>query len=259
MQEKKLIQERLSAPVKISAVSYTNTIPFIYGINRFFTKEELELQLDIPAVCAEKVINKKVDIGLIPAAILKTLPGSRIVSGYCIGAEKKVDSVMLYSAVPLNEIKTILLDYQSRTSVELVKILCRELWKITPQFENTINGFENRINSTTAAVIIGDRTFFIRDKFPYSFDLAEGWQQLTGLPFVFACWTANTDLPETFLKKFDEALAFGVNHIADALKNRTIDGLNHSEASFYLEKRISYPLDAAKKLALNLFLQKLES
>ena len=57
--------------IKISAVSYTNTIPFIYGLKRSPEVLDLiELSLDVPAVCAIKLIENQVDIGLVPVASL---------------------------------------------------------------------------------------------------------------------------------------------------------------------------------------------
>jgi chorismate dehydratase len=250
---------RVSAPIKISIVNYTNTIPFVYGLNNFFDPAEIDLQLDIPSVCAEKVIGKKVDLGLIPAATISKVQGGKIISDFCIGADNKVDSVMLYSDVPLNEIRSILLDYQSRTSVELVKILCRELWKIQPEFINAKEGFENEITGTTAGVIIGDRTFSIRSKYAWKFDLAENWNKLTGLPFVFACWVSCSALTETFTKKFNEALAFGLSHIDSAVEKSPIKLLAADEALFYLTERISYRLTSEKKKGLDLFLEKLSA
>ncbi len=145
--------------LKISVVSYLNSKPFIYGLEHSDLMNEIDLQLDIPSTCAQKLMDGIVDIGLVPVAIIPKLKEAHIISDYCIGAVGKVASVCLYSEVPLNEIKTILLDYQSRTSVTLVKVLAREHWKISPEWQNASENFENSVSGTTAAVIIGDRTF----------------------------------------------------------------------------------------------------
>src|ERR1039458_6553628 len=102
--------------IKISVVSYLNSKPFIYGLQHSTFLNEIDLQLDIPSVCAQKLIDGQVDIGLIPVAALPQLKDPYIITDYCIGAEGKVASVMLYSNVPLHEITAILLDYQSKTS-----------------------------------------------------------------------------------------------------------------------------------------------
>ena len=97
-----------------------------------------------------------------------------------------VDTVCLYSNVSLNNIEDIYLDYQSKTSVELLKILCKEYWKISPNFKNSKIGFEEKVKDNTALLIIGDqKKYFNNAKYKYIFDLSLIWKQMTGLPFVF--------------------------------------------------------------------------
>ena len=112
--------------VKISVVSYLNSKPFIYGIEHSGLLKNFILEEDMPAVCAQKLIAGNTDIGLVPVAILPLLKDHYFVSDYCIGATQSVTSVMMFSRVPLENIKTITLDYQSRTSVALVKILAEK-------------------------------------------------------------------------------------------------------------------------------------
>ena len=118
---------------KLSLVSYINTIPFIYGLKQYELDKKLDISLDIPSVCAEKLLSKKVDIGLVPIVVLKELEDAQIISDYCIGANGVVDTVCLFSDVPFDEIEGALLDYQSRTSVELLKILLKEYWRVSPK------------------------------------------------------------------------------------------------------------------------------
>ena len=111
---------------KVSAVSYLNTIPFIYGLKNSPIFDQIELSLDYPALCADKLLNNQVDIGLIPVATIPKIKNAQIISDYCIGSDGKVDTVCLYSNVPILEIESIALDYQSRTSIELLKLLLNE-------------------------------------------------------------------------------------------------------------------------------------
>ncbi|MBK8584164.1 MAG: hypothetical protein IPN88_01490 [Bacteroidetes bacterium] len=92
--------------LKISVVSYLNSKPFIYGFNKTNFNSKAAIELDIPSVCADKLLTGKVDIGLVPVAILPKLKDYFIISDYCIGANGPVDSVLLLSNVPLNEIKS---------------------------------------------------------------------------------------------------------------------------------------------------------
>jgi chorismate dehydratase len=238
--------------IRLSAVSYLNTKPFLYGIQN---SQELlqhisELKTDIPSVCATKLMSGEADLGLIPVAVIPELPSPFIVSDYCIGAEGPVHTVMLYSRKPLNEVKKIYLDYQSKTSVKLVQVLAKDWWKISPEFIPAKIGFENTFEE--AAVVIGDRTFELNGKFPFEYDLSEEWKKMTGLPFVFACWVSNKPLEEEFTIIFNKALKTGISAIEEVARINATKGIDLKE---YFQKYISYDFTEEKKKALNLFWQ----
>lgn len=240
--------------IKISAVSYLNSTPFVYGIEQKLDKELYQLELDNPAVCAEKLLTGQVELGLVPVAIIPSLKEHHIISEYCIGSVGKVRSVMLYSDVELNKIECVILDNQSRTSVMLTRVLAKHLWKINPQWIPATAGFEGNIGGATAGVVIGDRTFAMEGKFRFTYDLSEEWATLTGLPFVFACWVSNRPLPSAFITAFNEALAYGLAHL-DAVIAQIHTDLPPALMDDYLRHSISYSLDEKKKKALNLFLE----
>lgn len=245
----------MAEPINISVVSYLNSKPFLYGLQHYKIQSAISISLDSPAMCAQKLLDKKVDIGLIPVAVIPQLQEYHIIGNYCIGAKGKVGSVMLYSHVPLAEIKTVLLDYQSKTSITLVKILAEHLWKIAPVWEHATENFESKISGSTAAVIIGDRTFGLENKFLYSYDLAEEWEKLTGLPFTFACWVANKQLPENFINEFNAALKFGIDNKAVLIAELSAENNYATDIAHYLNEQIKYDFDEERKKALNLFLE----
>jgi chorismate dehydratase len=236
----------------VSIVSYTNTLPLRYGINKSKLLDEIDLQLDIPAVCAQKLIDNKVDIGLIPVAIIPLLKEHYIISKYCIGSNDRVDTVKLYSHVPLKEIESVYLDYQSRTSVMLAKVLCKHYWKIQPAFINAQAGYENTTIGKDAAVIIGDRCFALNGTFPFEYDLAFEWKTHTKLPFVFAAWVSNKKIDEDFISQLETAMRYGIEHTKDAINEANI--ADKAMIETYLTQRINYDLDEGKKQSLHLFL-----
>lgn len=241
--------------IKISAVSYFNTHPFLYGLEKSgMINNTIDLSLDYPSVCAEKVQSGEVDMGLVPIAIIPSLKVSYIASRYCIGSKGKVDSVLLVSDVPLHEIKQIYLDYQSKTSVSLVQILAKMYWNIVPEWIQAEKGYEKNISGTTAGVIIGDRTFNLIKDYKYIYDLSEEWYQYSNLPFVFAVWLATKPIAIDILNQFNKAIEYGVNNIDEVVDNYENKYIYCSNIRDYLKNKISYNLDKNKSAGMNRFL-----
>lgn len=237
---------------RLTAVSDLNTKPFIYGIFRSAVSEQIDLSLDIPSVCAQKLLNGEADIALAPVAVIPGLPEAWLVSDYCIGAVGPVGTVCIYAEKPLEEIKYLYLDFHSKTSATLAPILCRDYWKVSPEFLQATPGFEQRIGGDTAGLIIGDRTIGLAQKFPYVYDLGEAWTQWTGLPFVFAAWVSVRPLPSDFVAAFNSALQSGIAHIPELTK--IIPTMPGFDVETYFRHFISHNLDEAKWQGLNHFL-----
>jgi chorismate dehydratase len=243
--------------LKISAVSYLNTIPFIHGLKQSELIKTLDLQLDYPSICADKLINGTVDLALVPVAVIPKLKEAYIISDYCIGANGAVDTVCLYSDVHIDEIESIALDYQSRTSVALLRILLKEYWQLDPELKKANVGFEDNIKGKHAALIIGDRAFTLNTKHAYIYDLSAIWKEMTGLSFVFAAWVANTKLPQDFIISFNTALEKGLSNIDKALALEGDSYPNCKNPEDYLNNKISYNLDVEKQKGMELFLRKI--
>jgi chorismate dehydratase len=241
--------------LKISAVSYLNTIPFVYGILKSGHLENFRLDLDVPSVCAEKLKNGEVDVALVPAGAIPDFGDPFIVSEYCIGAVGKVKSVLLLSQKPLEQIDNIYLDYDSRTSVRLVKVLAEHYWKISPRWNNLNPGQSDRPARLESLVAIGDKTFELVKEYKYVYDLAEEWFRFTGLPFVFAVWLSKRKLPAIFKDQLNEALSYGLNHKAESLDYFKDKLPSCVDCLSYLEDNISFLFDAEKKKGMELFLK----
>jgi chorismate dehydratase len=186
------------------------------------------------------------------------IPDYRIIGESCIGADGAVASVMLFSRVPLDEITEILLDYQSMTSVNLCKLLCKDYWNIHPAFKNASPGYESRISGTIAGVVIGDRALEMDGDFQYRYDLAAAWKAWTGLPFVFACWVSNKPLEASFVKSFNEALEQGVQRMDEVIRQIRSSGSNLSEqVEQYYKQNLCFHMQDQHRQGLQLFLNKL--
>ena len=230
-----------------------NTKPLLYGIKRSAElMEQTEIIEEYPSIIAGMLVDGSIDVGLVPVAIIPKLKEWHIISDYCIGAEGDVASVCLFSEVPIEEIQTILLDYQSRTSVNLCKVLLKHYWKKDVVLEDAKADFRDHISGTTAGVVIGDRALEQRKTSPYIYDLAGTWKLMTGLPFVFAAWIANKKLPENFIHIFNQANAVGLNNLDAVIAENPF--ATYSLQTYY-SRNVSYDLTDEKRKGLAKFLE----
>ena len=172
--------------MKVCSISYLNSIPFVYGLEN--SDIGVDLSLEIPSVCGQKLIKNEVDLALLPVAVIPSLEFAEVVSPYCISSDGAVQTVCLFSQVPLEQIKTILLDYHSITSNALVKLLSKYFWKIHPDFKKSEINFESKISGNTAGVIIGDRAYKYRDDFPFIYDFMSGRNSVDYLLYLLVGW-----------------------------------------------------------------------
>lgn len=235
--------------IKISAVSYTNTLPFLKGIKASPIIEDIALSVDYPAECARKVIHDEVDMGIIPIAALLDIPDYHIITDYCIGADGAVDSVFIFSNVAIQEIKTLRLDTQSRTSNGLARILLKYYWKHTVEIVSE--------GEADAYVLIGDRTFGKKENVNYAYDLGHYWKEYTGLPFAFAVWVSNKELPADFVAAFNQALAAGVAQAEEVIPGLPI--YPNFDYKFYLTQNLDFKLDTPKRKAIAKYLTLFQS
>lgn len=241
-------------PIRITAISYYNTLPFIYGIRHSGLLSGYDLNLEVPSVSARKIISNEAEIGLIPIGALPGISNYHIVSNLCIGAIKDVKSVLLLANCALPAIKTIYLDTDSLTSVNLVRILAQKYWKINPQWKS-LSELKGKLAQEDGMVLIGDKTFGLSGQYPYCYDLAGEWIKFTGLPFVFAVWISRKPLPVDFEKSFQSALTWGVEHREASIEMAVEPHITDQQLISYLKNDISYEFDNQKKKGMEMFLK----
>jgi chorismate dehydratase len=228
---------------RIALVEYLNTLPFSEGIKRTQLDSKLDISRVIPSRCASLYDEGKVDISLCPVGALPDLPAHEIRGRYCIGADGAVGTVVLLSKVPMEDITTVRLDDHSRTSNLLLQILAIRLWK-----KEWVYYHDTEEGASESCLMIGDKVFEHKDQYPYSYDLAAAWKELTGLPMVFAVWITKPGIPDELIRELDEAFESGYEFVKSPES-----GLASWQRD-YLLHNISYPLDDAKREGMELYL-----
>lgn len=235
-----------------------NSLPFIMAIEKMKETQNVELINIVPSETIDLFRNNLCDIALVPVGGLSEIKDYQIISDYCISCDGAVDSVGLFSNVPIDEIDHIYLDNHSRTSNNLCKILVKEYWKRNCSYSKaSVEGKE--LKSNEGKIMIGDKAIKGKKDSKYYYDFGEIWQMKTGMPFVFAVWIAKKDISEDLKSSFNSYLKVAFDNL-DLIINK----LEHSfpkekNIRTYLTSHIKYDLTSEKKKSMNTFIQRVNS
>ncbi len=246
-----IFAKMIDKKVNVIAVNYLNAKPLIKGIVQHKVLDDITLTTANPANAAQLLIDGVADVGLVPVATIPLIPEANIISDYGIAGGEHVASVCIFSHVPIEKITHIYLDYQSRTSVKLAQLLMIRHFKKEVEYLPATENYINHIKGTVAGVIIGDRALEQLRNFPYVYDLAYEWKQMTGNPFVFAAWIANKPLPTSFIENFNEANKLGLSYIQNVIAENPYPAYDLEK---YYTENIVFRLDDACRQGLQHFL-----
>lgn len=249
-----LKEKPLTEKIKAGAVSYLNTKPLLYGIEHSDIMNDLDIVVDYPSQLAKQLQEGKIDLALLPVAAIPSIENAQIISDYGIAADGNVASVAIFSQVPMEDIKGVYLDYQSRTSVRLAQVLLKHYWKKEVAYKAANEHYIDYINGTNAGVIIGDRALQQLNNFEYVYDLSAAWKSYTGLDFIFAAWVTNRQLSADFIKRFNAANAAGLQHLDEVI---AANPFPYYDLHTYYTDNIKFYLDDQKKQGLRKFLDML--
>ena len=233
--------------VRLRAVSFLNTRPITYGLERGLAEDRFDLSFDLPSRCAEALRAGEVDLALMPSASYADLGASmelRAVPGIAIAGYGPVRTVLLIGDVPWNDMTDIALDGASRSSAMLLRLLCGDRG-VTPRFREVPHDeILAAATGTTGALVIGDAGFAAVERFAHVEDLGAAWHTLTGLPFVYAVWAGRPGAVDA------EAIAALQQSLEAGLAARPVIARAHAEArggdpsiyEAYLSQNIRYRL-----------------
>lgn len=240
---------------RVGAVSYLNTKPLVYGLER--ADLPLEVRFDVPSRCAALLRAGQVDVGLIPSIEYLSNEEYRGVPGVAIASQGPVASVALFSKVPVERIARVALDTSSRTSAALTRVLCRERWDIAPAFGPASPDLPAMLREHDAALLIGDPALFTdHDGLGLlKIDIGAEWTAHTGLPFVWAYWVGReSSIDEPLCRALAGARDAGVRAI-DAIARVHAGGRPETAGVIarYLRQNITYWINEPHEEALRRF------
>ncbi len=246
----------MSPRVRIGAVSYLNSLPLVHGLAGGPRGPALELTYATPAALADLLAAGELDVALLPVIELARIPELEIVPGLAIGSRGPCRSVLLVSTRPAEEIKSLALDRDSRTSNALARLLLDQVWQRRPQIVSCAGSLAESLRGAHAAVRIGDKALF--EPLPpgaRAYDLGEIWTRETSLPFVFAVWAARPGVVDRELYlALHAARRDGSRAIERIAAGYRWNGEGRAEiARDYLTRNIRFRLGSTEIRAMELF------
>ncbi len=241
--------------VRVAPVNYTNTYPLLMHLHEMVEDGSVSIETMMPSAIPVALRDGSIELGLAPVGGLSLLDTYYEIGEYGIATEGEVASVCLFSDVPLEKLKSVYLDYQSRTSVKLLKWLMSNYYRQEVEYVNTQNDkYIDQITAEAGGLVIGDRAFDLIDKKKYVYDLGSAWRDATGLPFVFALWVATQPLPDDFIARFDALQKRGVSDIDAVIKTHDLENYKYDMRTYYTQN-ISYRLREVHRKSIRKFLE----
>jgi len=192
----------------IGSVSYLNARPLIDGLD---ADPGLRMIADVPSRLLPKLLNGSSDVALIPIIDYQNAPEDLcIVPSGAIGSDGETLTVRMFGSRPVAELENVAVDGDSKTSVALLNLIFNDVYGTNPRLFPVHHRPHpaNLPAGADAILLIGDKVVNSAPELPYQLDLGEAWKRLTGMPFVFAAWTARPamdlgDLPQRLARRRD--------------------------------------------------------
>jgi chorismate dehydratase len=228
--------------LRVGIVNFLNSKPLAWGFMKGHHADLFAPSYHPPALVARLLGQGNLDIGLIPSIEVQRIPNLRVLPDMCIAARHEVRSVLLVSRGPVEEIRRVALDQNSRTSATLVRVLLKERYGLNPEYVHERPDPERMLSEADAALIIGDPALRVDRERYRIIDLAAEWHELTGLPFVFAVWAVRpeVDIPDLPFY-FKSSLRYGLSSLDTLVRESAAElNLDSSEVRSYLTENLSF-------------------
>jgi chorismate dehydratase len=200
--------------LKVGKIEYLNTVPVYYGFVKGVVRApNVEFVENVPTELNRLLRKGLLDVSVVSSyEYIDNYESYLLLPDLSISAKKKVMSVLFFSTVPIHQLhrKDVWITKSSLTSRELLKFLLKEVYGVEPNFRYYSVKEGNLPKNPSALLSIGDDALKLLEekRFPFVYDLAEEWFNLTELPFVFAVWAVRK---ESYESKREELTIFYQN------------------------------------------------
>lgn len=245
----------MAKKLRLGVVPYMNAKPLIYGLNQY--TDSIELLFEVPSLLPTMLNNDQIDVAIIPSIEYFRSGNYAIIPDISISSYGTVESVKIFSKVPIQDIHSVALDKSSLTSCALTRIILREHYHLSPQYTQWNKQYDISTTHVDAVLLIGDNAMKITEDEYITVDLGQAWFEYTRLPFVYAVWVVKKDcrIPgiNKLLNTAKEAGIRSVKELATTESHRL--QLTQERCLNYLTNSIRYNLDKEEIKGLQTFYQ----
>ena len=269
--------------LRISIVEYLNTAPLVWGFTDGPLAGKYDLSFTVPSQCAEALRRGDVDVAIIPSIEYQRIDGLVVLPDMAVASTQEARSLLVVAKKPVEMTRRFALDASSRSTVALVKILSKRLWKIAPEFVEASPDPTAMLENADAALIIGDPALRVSLKMAalsaktpdsenccngdpedmpvpgvdtlFVYDVVHQWREMTGKPAVLAVWAGRREAitPEV-VRDFHASKAYGLERLRDIAEGAALKlDLPPCPLEKYLRRNIQFDLDEEKLAGLRLF------
>jgi chorismate dehydratase len=277
----------MHAKLRIGKIPYLNLAPIFHVLQKECDCMGYEFVEGYPAALNKMLREGNIDVS--PSSSIEYLRDESaygIIEGHSISSHGPVESILLFSRLPLKELKgrEVFVTHQSETSAALLEIIFRKFHRIDCEIVVSNMPSNEALKFHSAYLAIGDDALRaariaqnIAEECPetgcrflrfgltqyFVYDLGEIWQGFTGLPFVYALWIARKDIPgekRELLERFIRDLGYAKSEALKKLPELAprVDAVIPPERVAEYWKLISYDLDEKHMEGLGMFKRYLE-
>ncbi len=176
-------------------ISYTNDLPVYTAIDEGVVTFPGVMIANVPTRLNQALLDGELDISPISSAFYAEHADELVLlPGVCIGAQDKVHSICLISALAPNEIagKKVAVTRESATGRMLLQLICHRFYGFDPVLVESDDPYGQHLADGSPCLLIGDKAIDAAEQAPAQsvHDLGELWYRHTGLGMVFAVWAA---------------------------------------------------------------------
>jgi chorismate dehydratase len=189
--------------MKIGCLAYINSLPVTWGLESGAVAPGTDIVAAQPSRLNELTRQRALDVT--PVSSIQWLhchENYRPVPGVALSSRGPVQSVMLFSRVPIGELKgrKVAITGATATSRVLLQILVPGIVPVPID------------EPADACLLIGDQALLERPEVPHVLDLGQAWFERTGLPMVFAMWLVKRELVDEASQLLGESQRWGETH-----------------------------------------------